>query len=103
MKKVYASQDRLMLGHLKNVLVNEGLECITKNEHLTGVMGEIPLNECWLEIWVTEDANYDRAKEIIDRALTSGPSTGPEWECSGCGEKHDSQFTECWNCGRSCS
>lgn len=89
-----------MIGHLKNVLVNEGFDCFTKNDYLTGAIGELPLNECWLEIWITEDSQYDKAKEIIKNAFTTKTSTRPRWRCSDCGEEHEPQFTECWNCGK---
>ena len=100
MKKVYASQDKLMVGHIKNLLENEGLTCITKNEHLTAASGEIPLNECWPEVWVTDESQYKIAKKIVDKALSYKTPRGPKWKCSKCGEKHESQFTECWSCVR---
>ncbi|HJP17817.1 MAG TPA: DUF2007 domain-containing protein [Nitrospinota bacterium] len=100
MKKVYASQDKLMVGHIKNLLENEGLTCITKNEHLTAASGEIPLNECWPEVWVADESQYTIAKKIVDKALSYKTPRGPKWKCSKCGEKHESQFTECWSCGR---
>ena len=99
MKKVYASQDKLMVGHIRNLLENEGLNCITKNEHLTAASGEIPLNECWPEIWVANDSCYEKAKKIVNEALSPKTPAGPQWKCPKCGERHESQFTECWRCG----
>ena len=51
-----------MVGHIRNLLENQGLVCITKNEHLTIASGEIPLNECWPEIWVADYSCYEKAK-----------------------------------------
>ena len=99
MKKIYASQDKLMVGHIRNLLENQGLVCFTKNEFLTCASGEIPLNECWPEIWIAEDSHYEKAKKIVDEALSSKYPVGRKWVCPSCGEKHGSQFTECWNCG----
>ncbi len=102
MKKVYASQDRLMIGHLKNLLINEGLECVLKNDFLASAMGEVPLNECWLEIWIEKDSDFDKAKGLIESTFSVEPSAGPKWTCSGCGEEHGPQYTGCWNCGKDC-
>ncbi len=99
MKKVYASQDRLMVGHFNNILNNEGLKCIIKNDYLTIAMGEVPLNECWLELWVEKDSHYEKAKTIIEDALHSEVVAGPNWKCLKCGEEIEPQFSECWNCG----
>lgn len=99
MKKVYASQDRLMVSHFKNILINEGIPCIIKNDYLTMAMGEIPLNECWLELWVEKDSHRKKAQSIIEETLKSEVVVGPNWKCLKCGEEIEPQFSECWNCG----
>ena len=101
MKKVYSSYDSLMVWHLKNVLEIHGIHPILKGEYLTGVAGEVPPIECWPEIWVVEDSQYDYARKIIETALNSKDSPSQPWKCSGCGEEIDGQFTECWSCGKS--
>ena len=98
MKKVYASQDRLMVSHFKNILNNEGIPCVIKNDYLTIAMGEIPLNECWLELWVEKDLHYGKAERIIEEALNSEVVAGPNWKCLKCGEEIEPQFSACWNC-----
>ena len=99
MKKVYASQDRLMINHFKNILNIEGIPCVIKNEYLTMAMGEIPLNECWLELWVEKDLQWEKAQTVIEEALNSEVAAGPNWKCLKCGEEIEPQFAECWNCG----
>jgi hypothetical protein len=46
MKKLYASLNPLMVSHIKNILENDGVACITRNEHLASIAGGIPLSEC---------------------------------------------------------
>ena len=102
MKKIYSSQDRLMSGHMRNILENEDIECIVKNEHLSSILGEIPPIECWAEVWVVDDSQYDRAVEVVGSALASQDTPqSPSWTCTNCGEELEGQFTECWNCGTS--
>ena len=99
MKKLYSAQDPLMIGHLKNVLESQGIECVVKNTYLAGGVGEIPPIECWPELWVVEDALYSMAAETLDKALAPLGSVKKPWRCGKCGEEVEGQFTECWNCG----
>ena len=102
MKKIYSSQDRLMTGHMKNMLENEEIECVIKNEHLSSILGEIPPIECWTEVWIVDDSQYDRAVQIVEKALAHQEETPQsDWICPQCSEELEGQFTECWNCGAS--
>ena len=100
MRKVYESVDSLMFGHIRNLLMNEGIQLFVRNEYLANVKGGIPLNECWYEIWVTNELQYDDAETIIKNALSDEKGAIPHWLCPGCGEKHENQFSACWRCGR---
>ncbi len=91
----------MMVSHLKNVLENQGIICLIKNENLLSAAGGLPPIDCWPEIWVAEESQYDQAKVIIEAALSSQVLPGLPWKCPGCGEEHQPQFTECWNCGGS--
>ena len=99
MKKLYSAQDPLMIGHLKNVLENQGIDCVIKNTYLASAVGELPPIECWPELWVVEDALYSMAAETLDKALAPLGSVKKPWRCGKCGEEVEGQFTECWNCG----
>jgi hypothetical protein len=65
MKKVYETLDPLMFGHFKNLLENESIPCVTRNEYLASAAGGLPPTECWYEIWVENDLQYDDAENII--------------------------------------
>ena len=103
MKRVYSSYDYMLIGHLKGVLDDHGIACMTRNEYLIGGAGDLPPNECWPEIWVVDDADRDRARTIVDTALAdpalAGGESAPMWQCAGCAESIEGQFTACWNCG----
>lgn len=101
MKKVYSSDNFLLIGHLRQVLENHHIECIAKNEYLIGGAGELPPTECWPELWVAEDFQYEKAKELIESFLAIGQASEAAWRCPSCGERLEGQFTECWNCGGS--
>ena len=100
MKRVYSGMGVPLLYHLKNILENEGIPSMTKNETLFMAAGELPPIAVWPELWVDEE-HYDKASAIIQRALSDEVPEGVPWQCPDCGEKHEPQFTDCWNCGAS--
>lgn len=99
MKKVYESPDFIMIGHCHNLLMADGIPSLVKNQHLTGAVGELPMSECWVELWVESDGDYARAETIIQVALSVEQESGPDWECASCHETNEYQFAVCWNCG----
>jgi hypothetical protein len=99
MKRVFASQDDLLLGHLKNVLENHGIECVIQGEFLAAAAGAVPPIECAPEL-VVEEQNYDEARAVLDRILSPEGFEPPSWRCPRCGEEIEGQFTECWGCGQ---
>ena len=92
MKRVFSSFNQTAVYHARNLLENAGIETFLRNTVLSSAMGELPPAECQAEVWVLNDADYNRAEEILNR-----PVTGEEWTCA-CGEKLGAQFTQCWRC-----
>ena len=66
MKKVASFDSLVTISHYKNVLISEGIPAFLKNEHLGGIIGEMPFQEVWPELWVENDLDYDRALQLID-------------------------------------
>jgi hypothetical protein len=98
MKKLTTSTNLVEINHYKNVLESEGIACRIKNEHLGSIVGEIPFLEVWPELWVVNDLEYDRAKQLLDKAIV-GESPAAAWQCKKCGEQNEGQFAACWKCG----
>lgn len=98
MKLVYTSEDLIFLYHLKNILEARDIDCVIKNERLASLAGEIPLTQCWPELWVKDDLNASYAAELIKTAKQISKNTSETWVCDNCGEEHTIQFTDCWNC-----
>ncbi len=100
MRKVYSSQLVPMVGHLRNVLESHGIRCIVRNDYLAGAAGELPPSECWPELWVMDDAQFEEAVAIVSAAsLENLIEPGARWTCKSCGEVLEGQFTDCWRCG----
>lgn len=100
MKKLYSTSDTVTAGYLQSVLESEGIDCWVKNLNLSGGIGELPPNECWPEIWLRHDQDYNRALAIVTSILKPAASSQSDWRCS-CGEHLEGQFEICWNCGKS--
>ena len=97
MKKVFSNDNVVLTGHLHSLLEANNIACHLRNMNLTGAIGELPLNECWPEIWVNDDTDIPLAEKIIDNALSVAPQQ-ESWQCR-CGEVIEGQFESCWSCG----
>ena len=98
MKKLTSSPSIITINHYKNVLESEGIPSQIRNEFLGGIAGEMPLQEVWPELWVVNEMDYDRAKQLIDESIAD-ESPQRSWKCGRCGEQNEGQFAACWNCG----
>lgn len=97
MKKVTSAPTLVTVAHYKNLLESEGIEAFVRNEHLGGVMGELPFQEVWPELWIKNDLDLIRAKQLIDDSIVDESPTEP-WVCKSCGSENEGQFAVCWNC-----
>ena len=99
MKKLTSSESLVMINHWKNILESEGIPCELRNQHLGSVLGEIPFVEVWPQLWIVNDLDYDRARQLISDDATAESPTEP-WTCRYCGEENEGQFAACWNCNK---
>lgn len=68
-----------------------------KNEHASSIVGEVSAFDSWVELWVHDDADYERACSILDGSISDIDDL--PWNCSKCCEENDASFELCWNCG----
>lgn len=99
MRKVFASDNIAIIGHVRQMLEHHGIPCIVRNEFLLGGAGELPVNETWPEIWVTDDRDLEHARALVDAFASAATASDPPWRCASCGEQMEGQFTDCWRCG----
>ena len=99
MVKVMVSQSLVEIEALKARLEEVGIPCLVKNQYTSSLAGEVPFAEVFPELWVTRDEDVSRAKELLQQWRDAESAPGPAWTCRQCGERHDSQYTECWKCG----
>jgi hypothetical protein len=97
MKKVTSADSLVTISHYKNLLVSEGIDALIKNQYLGSIMGEMPFQEAWPELWVRNDIDLDRARQLIDSSIKEESPTDP-WVCRKCKAENEGQFAVCWQC-----
>jgi hypothetical protein len=99
MKKVTSADSIVTINHYKNLLTAEGIAAFVRNEHMGSIMGEIPFQDIWPELWVKDDLDYDRALQLIDESIKDESPQGT-WRCRHCGAENEGQFAACWSCSK---
>jgi hypothetical protein len=95
-KKLTSAETIVTISHYQNLLAAEGIRTEIRNQHLGGIMGEMPVFETWPQLWVVNDLDFDRATQLIEASGDESP--GEPWQCSKCGEENEGQYGACWNC-----
>jgi hypothetical protein len=97
MKKLTSAETIVTITHYQNLLAAEGIKTEIRNQHLGGIMGEMPVFETWPQLWIVNDLDFDRATQLLES--TDAEPVGDAWVCSKCGEENEGQYGACWNCG----
>ncbi|HLI56062.1 MAG TPA: DUF2007 domain-containing protein [Actinomycetota bacterium] len=77
----------------RTVLAAAGIDAVVRGRERPGAGGLFGHRST---VWVQRSA-ADAARALLRGAGEPDPR-GP-WECPGCGERLEAQFTECWKCG----
>ena len=93
---LHSAQTAFEIHNLCNVLRARGIACEARGQYLRGAIGEIPPNECWVELWLLDEAREDEARQLL--AAANAESDEP-WICPNCDEKIEGTFGQCWSCG----
>ncbi len=98
MKKIYSAANLpdayIVLGLLKHA----GIDARVFNQNAQSGMGEIPFTHVYPEIWLLNETEWMRAKEII-KAHEHAPVNSGTIFCPVCKEANPGNFQICWNCG----
>jgi len=98
MQLLYSSLNLHEIHHLRNLLEIEGIHCQIKNEMLSRLAGEIPFTECAPQLWLQDERDLERAKQVL-KDFGRGAAAAPDWQCPNCNEMLEGQFSACWHCG----
>ncbi len=98
MHRVYLAQNLPEAELLWHRLLDKGIEAVVRNEHLQGVLGEMPLT-CQPEVCVLNESDIAAARATVAEmeARRRAPD-GEEVLCERCGEMNPHNFEVCWKC-----
>lgn len=82
----------------KGLLETQGIDVKLKGEALLGATGELGIEAAYAEVWVHKN-QIEAARAILD----STKNQCVPWLCRECGEKNESTFELCWQCGAEAS
>ena len=91
---------RLEAFALVHYLDAHGISVTLAEPPLRAALGEIPFLETASELFLNDPDQWEEARALISK-YRSGPAAvrGSIWICSACGESHEPEFGNCWNCG----
>ena len=64
-KKLYRAANLPDAHLLRGLLGQAGIEAHVFNENAQSGVGQLPFTEAWPEVWVSEDRDLPRAREIV--------------------------------------
>ncbi|HEY7903762.1 MAG TPA: DUF2007 domain-containing protein [Casimicrobiaceae bacterium] len=98
MKRVYVSGNRTDAYLVRDRLLHAGIAAHVFNEHAQSIVGDVPPDVAWPQVWVDDDAEATRAESVIREFRRERMRTG-QWHCRQCGEDNPATFDFCWKCG----
>ncbi len=104
MKKIFVAQDPMEAHFVRGLLEEAGFRAVILGESLATARGELPLTMETQPSVHVDDANVERAAQIVaeyeqrGRARSDGALPRRAWRCPGCGENVEDQFAQCWKC-----
>jgi len=99
MIKVFEDFNFSLVGRLQSLLESHGIKTFLKNEY-GSLMGELPFVEVVPQLFVLEEKDVARAKELLLPDLPA-EKVEKEWVCPECGIDVEGNFSCCWKCGTS--
>ncbi len=98
MKRVYCAPTLPDAHLMRGLLEREGIEAKVFNENAQSLMGEIPVHHAWPEVWIVDERETGKAREVI-RRVEHSPEAARRIYCPHCGEENPGNFQVCWSCG----
>jgi hypothetical protein len=96
-KRVHTAASLIDAQLAADLLASLGIPNHIFNVNAVGAMGEVPFMHAQPEIWVEDDTQASRAREIL--AGEAGAAHQEERDCPHCNEPNPGHFLTCWHCG----
>jgi len=98
MVRIYSAASLPDAHLVRGLLGQAGIDATVFNENLQGGLGEIPFTHAYPEVWIVDERDLQRAREVIRQIERPLPGLG-SIICPLCHEGSHGHFQICWNCG----
>lgn len=99
MQRLYSAANLPEAYLVRGLLAAAGIEARVFNEYAGGALGELPFSEVAPSVWIEEERDLTRARQVI--ASYEKPAAAPgSTRCVACGEESPRDFSICWQCQR---
>lgn len=99
MREVFVHQDTARVGLYKSILDANDIPNFVRNGLSNNSLADMPAAIFFPTLCVVDDADYERAIEILRHVHKPEPSDSPDWKCAECHEEVPGTFEHCWKCG----
>jgi hypothetical protein len=99
-REVFVHQDSARVGLYKSILDAASIPNFVRNASSNNIT-EMPSAVLFPVLCVLDDADYERAVELLRNVHKPNPNDASDWKCAGCGEDVPGTFEHCWKCGES--
>lgn len=99
MREIFVHQDFTRVGHYKSILDSAEIPSFIRNEISHSLVTELPCPLMFPTLCVENDADYDRALELLLKVHKPTTPDAPDWTCPDCKEPVPGTFDSCWSCG----
>jgi hypothetical protein len=90
--------DRTQAFLLRDLLAQHGIKAHVFNQNMSSIVGDVPPDVALPQVWLDDDADRDRAAEILRDYRVARNRDGVLF-CGACREENPATFELCWNCG----
>jgi hypothetical protein len=98
MTEIFFHPDLTQLAHCQSILEEAGIACFIRNEETHDLIAGLPDPLRQPSLCVTDDADAERARELLRDFESAEKSDVPDWKCPKCGETVPGNFSSCWKC-----
>jgi hypothetical protein len=97
MQRLYSAANLPEAHLVRGLLAAGGIEARVLNEYAGGALGELPFTEVAPSVWIEEERDLVRARQVVATYETAAVAVGIT-RCGACGEENPRDFSICWLC-----
>ncbi len=97
MQRIHIAPSLIDAQLAADLLDSLGIPTHIFNVNAAGALGEVPFMNAQPELWVQDDAQASRAREVL--ANVAKTRNKGERNCPHCAEANPAHFLSCWHCG----